>query len=100
MSSFADRKVYVEIVDNAASASGFGFIGFDDLRVNMTGEEAQTLISQDQAWASTYRQDVLDSSEAMGSRTKEIINAVRNYYSELALPDNSTAAISETTEQI
>lgn len=98
MSSFADRKVYVEIVDNADS--DFGFIGFDDLRVNMTGEEAQTLISQDQLWASTYRQDVLDSSEAMGSKTKEIITAVRNYYRELALPDNSTAAISETTEQI
>ena len=87
---YVGREVYVKVVDGATS--DFGFLNFDDLRVNLSETEAQELIDAEKEWASSYRQDVLDSSEEMGSRTKEIIQAIRNYYVQLALPASEESA--------
>lgn len=87
---YVGREVYVKVVDGATS--DFGFLNFDDLRVNLSETEAQELIDAEKEWASSYRQDVLDSSEEMGSRTKEIIQAIRNYYAQLALPASEESA--------
>lgn len=87
---YVGREVYVKVVDGATS--DFGFLNFDDLRVNLSETEAQELINAEKEWASSYRQDVLDSSEEMGSRTKEIIQTIRNYYAQLALPASEESA--------
>lgn len=88
---YIGREVYLKIVDGATS--DFGFLNFDDLRINLTQEEAEELLGEEQAWAASYRQDVLDSEAAMGGRTKEIINAIRSYYANLALEDISAVTI-------
>ncbi len=82
-------QVYIKIVDGATS--DFGFLDFDDLRVNMTSAEATALLNADKAWAQTYRQDVLDSTADMGAQAKNIINAIRSYYTNLTLEGAPTA---------
>lgn len=80
---YIGREVYIKLVDGADS--GFGFLNFDDLKVSLTLEEAEEIIGADKEWAKTYRQDVIDSNAEMGAQTKNIINAVRGYYSALEL---------------
>ncbi len=80
---YIGREVYIKIVDGANS--GFGFLNFDDLKVSLTMEEAQKIINADKQWAKTYRQDVITSNAEMGGKTKDIINAIRDYYSALEL---------------
>ncbi len=82
---FVGRSVYIKIVDGATT--DFGFLNFDDLQINLSVEEAEELLESEKEWAADYRQDVIDSNAPMGSRTKEIINAIRAYYAGLALED-------------
>lgn len=88
---YMGRTVYLKIVDGATS--DFGFLNFDDLRINLTADEAAALLQEEQTWAASYRQDVLDSNEPMGARTKEIVTAIRNYYAGLVLEDTSAVTI-------
>ena len=82
---YIGEEVYIKVVDGATA--DFGFLNFDDLRVNLTNEEAAALLAEEKAEMATYRQDVLDSTAQMGGRAKEIINAIRGYYSDLTLRD-------------
>lgn len=84
---YIGREVYIKIVDGATS--DFGFIAFDALKVSLTTAQAQELAESDKQWAAHYRQDVIDSNASMGSRAKDIINAIRNYYSSIAITSPS-----------
>ena len=88
---YMGREVYLKIVDGATS--DFGFLNFDDLSINLTLDGAQAIVDADKTWAADYRQDVIVSTAEMGARTKEIINAIRSYYANLALDDISAVTI-------
>lgn len=80
---YIGRSVYIKVADN--DTEGFGFINFDDLKVSLTLEEAEEIIQTDKDWAANYRQDVITSNSTMGAQAKNIINAIRDYYSALTV---------------
>lgn len=82
---YIGRNVYIKIVDGATQDCGF--VGFDSLKVNLTVAQAQEILTADKQWAATYRQDVIDSNASMGGQAKNIVNAIRDYYSDLTVTD-------------
>ena len=85
VSEYIGQNVFIRVVDN--QVNDFGFLTFDDLRVNMNENEAADLLNAEKAYYGSYYQSTLDStSERIGADTKNIINAVRKYYADLSLP--------------
>jgi hypothetical protein len=52
-------------------------------------------LNADKEWAQTYRNDVLESEEAMGARAKEIVQAQHDYYANLTVSDPRVLSVTK-----
>ncbi len=83
-SAWAGKVVYVTIVDDFTDS--WDAITFDDLKVNMTKAEAQTLLDADKAWALALAVPADQTPNNLTAVTA-LFNAQKNYYAGLSLVD-------------
>lgn len=82
---YIGQEVYVKVVDNAAS--GFGFVEFDDLKVNLTVAQARAILAADKQWANNYYPEITASSVGLGGNAYAAIEHIRGYYRSLQVTD-------------
>ena len=92
-SAHIGKSVHIKIVDNALS--DFGFMHVDSVKASLTYNEAIAILNADKEWAQTYRNDVLESEEAMGARAKEIVRAQHDYYENLTVSDPRVLSVTK-----
>lgn len=82
---YIGQNVYVKVVDNAAS--GFGFVEFDDLKVNLTVAQAREILAADKQWANNYYPAITATASGLGANTYDAVEHIRNYYRTLEVID-------------
>jgi len=84
LKNYVGQEIFIQVVDG--KPGGVGIVTIDSVVASMTMEEAEALLASDKAAYSKYRQDVLDSNDAMGEHAKAIVEIIQNYYNNLTIP--------------
>ena len=78
LSKYAGQNVFIKLVDR--QTNDFGFITFDNLVVNMTKAEAETLLAEVKAEAAAFQAAGTPKNQ---DRFNEYVEILKNYYASL-----------------